>query len=191
MARNWVSFNEYEDVLASTDLLALIVPQLKPRPTNWKWVILAAHNGLQGALVCAIQDTSGTNILAKKSEKETLQWLDDGQGGEPTQFLADFKTLIDKYQSKYPNSQITTGQLENVRKLHDEFRNNFAHFTPKSWLIEIAMLPSIVTDALDLIEMAMREPQVWMHLSGNMKRRLANNLEFARIGLKTSGKKAI
>ena len=67
MALNQLYFDEYEDVLASTDLLAIVSPGLRKQPSNWKWMILAAHNGLQGALVCAIQDTSATNILSKDS----------------------------------------------------------------------------------------------------------------------------
>jgi hypothetical protein len=80
MTEEWVRFNEYEDVLASTDLLALVAPSLGEQPSNWKWMIIAAHNGLQGALVCAIKDTSGTNVLKRKSAKERLTWLDNPVG---------------------------------------------------------------------------------------------------------------
>ena len=51
MAGGWVRFDEYEDVLASTDLLAMVAPNLQRHPSNWKWMSLAAQNGLQGALV--------------------------------------------------------------------------------------------------------------------------------------------
>jgi hypothetical protein len=183
MARDWVKFNEYENVLASTDLLALAVSQLREQPSNWKWMMLAAHDALQGAMVCAGQNTSCTNILNKQSEKETLDWLDKLEGDEPAQYLADFLTLLKKYRKKYPSSAITADQLNDIRKLHNQFRNNFAHFTPKGWSIEIAMLPKIIGNALNLVEMAMHQHQVTIHLSGNMKRRLAKNLTVTRAGL--------
>ncbi len=183
MARDWVKFNEYENVLASTDLLALAVSQLREQPSNWKWMMLAAHDALQGAMVCAVQNTSCTNILNKQSEKETLDWLDKLEGDEPAQYLADFLTLLKKYRKKYPSSAITADQLNDIRKLHNQFRNNFAHFTPKGWSIEIAMLPKIIGNALNLVEMAMHQHQVTIHLSGNMKRRLAKNLTVTRAGL--------
>src|SRR6185437_14124986 len=63
MAGHWLRVDERTDVLSSTDLLAIMAPRLKKYPSDWKWMILAAHNGAQGALVCAIQDTSSANIL--------------------------------------------------------------------------------------------------------------------------------
>jgi hypothetical protein len=37
LAEGWVRFDEYEDVLASTDLLAMVAPNLRRHPSNWKW----------------------------------------------------------------------------------------------------------------------------------------------------------
>jgi hypothetical protein len=54
-------------------------------------VILAAENGLQGALVCAIQDTSGTSILEKKSAAKVLRYFDEGD--MPQERMADFMNL--------------------------------------------------------------------------------------------------
>jgi hypothetical protein len=95
---DWIRFNERDDVIASTDLLALVVPTLKTSPRNWKWVILAAHSGMQGALVCAIQDSTRTNILEKQSAAATLAWLDNPTGVHPSQFLDNFPALIKKYR---------------------------------------------------------------------------------------------
>jgi hypothetical protein len=182
LAADWVRFDEYEDVLASTELLAIVAPNLRKQPSNWKWMILAAHNGLQGALVCAIQDTSGTSILDKKSATKVLNYLETPEGDMPQQRLADFTTLFRKYRKKYPCNG-TIQQLKQIRRLHQEFRNNFAHFVPAGWSIEVAMLPQIVESALDLIEAAMQQEQVVMHLSGNRKRRLQRNLAATRAAL--------
>src|ERR1700761_5820564 len=97
----WIRFNEREDVIASTDLLALVAPTLKTRPTNWKWMILAAHSSVQGALVCAIQDSSRTNILTKQSAASTLAWLENPTGVHPLPYLDHFPILIKKYRKKY------------------------------------------------------------------------------------------
>jgi hypothetical protein len=180
MARKNAYFDEREDVLASTDLLAIAAPKLRKQPSFWKWMIIAAHNGLQGALVCAIQDTSATNILDEKSGTKMLKYLETLEGDMPQERLADFTALLDKYQSKYPDPGITPEQLANIHGLHKQFRNNFAHFVPKGWWIEIAMLPAIIGTALDLIEAAMQQHQVVIHVSGNQKRRLERNLAATR-----------
>jgi hypothetical protein len=146
-------------------------------------MILAAHNGLQGALVCAIKDTSNTNILEKGSTAKALDYLKTLEGDRPQDKLADFVTLLKRYRKKYPCNEITTGQLKLIHKLHKDFRNDFAHFVPTSWLIEVAMLPAVIESALKLIERAMQQPQVAMHLSGNQKRRLAKNMTATRTAL--------
>jgi hypothetical protein len=181
----WVRFNERDDVISSTDLLALVSPTLKTTPTNWKWMILAAHNGLQGALVCAIKDSAGINVLDKKSAAATLAWLENPTEVEPPQRLDHFPALIKKFRKKYPDPMIALQQQKDLRKLHNEFRNNFTHFAPMQWAIEAVGLPRIIGAALDLTENAMQKHQVEIHLTGNMKRRFAGNLRVIREALAT------
>jgi hypothetical protein len=179
----WIRFNERDDVISSTDLLALVSATLKTNPTNWKWIILAAHSGLQGALVCAIQDSTRTNILAKASEAATLKWLENPTGVHPSQYLDHFPKLIRKFRKKYTDCSITVEQLKDLKKLHHEFRNQFTHFAPMQWSIELVGLPRIANAALDLIEDAMQKHQVEIHLTCNMKKRLAENLSATREAL--------
>jgi hypothetical protein len=174
--------DEYTDVLSSTDLLALMGPRPRKSPSDWKWMILAAHNGVQGALVCAIQDSSSTNILSRQSAAEMLNWLDTLEGDRPKEQLADFSLLIKKFRKKYP-AALTLGQHHKVLKLHREFRNKFSHFTPTHWSIEISMLPTLLENAIDLIETAMKQDQVTVRTNGNFKRRLSRNLATARAAL--------
>ena len=180
---DWIRFNERDDVIASTDLLALVAPTLKTSPKNWKWVILVAHSGMQGALVCAIQDSTRTNILEKQSAAATLAWLDNPTGVHPSQFLDSFPALIKKYRKKYPDCSITLQQHKDLKKLHSEFRNQFTHFAPMQWSIEAVGLPSIAKAALDLIEDAMQKHQVEIHLTCSMKKHLAENLKAIREAL--------
>ena len=179
MAGQWLRVDERTDVLSSSDLLAVVGPRLQKNPYDWKWMILAAHSGAQGALVCAIQDSTGTNILTRQSAGEMLEWLESLQGERPKEHLADFVMLLKKFRKRYP-SALRSDQHRLVLKLHREFRNKFAHFTPTHWSIEISMLPALVGSSIDLIEIAMRQDQVLLKLSGNFKRRLAKNLDADR-----------
>jgi hypothetical protein len=183
MPKTYVSFDEYEDVLASTDLLALVAPTLQKMPSNWKWMILAAQNGVQGSLVCAVQDSTATNILHRDSAARTLEWLATLEGNPPKEILADFRQLLKRYRKKYPCHCITAEQIRSLHTLHREFRNSFAHFTPQGWLIETAMLPPLVASALELISEAMQQHQVEVHFNEVMKRRLTSNLAATRAAL--------
>ena len=70
----YVRFDELENVLATLDMLAVLAPLVRRRRQQsvWKWVVIGAHDALQGALVCAVTDTSGTRILNKKSVRKCL-----------------------------------------------------------------------------------------------------------------------
>jgi hypothetical protein len=66
----YVRFDEFEDVLASVELVALLAPFVREDPQYWKWIIVGAHSALQGAMVCAYVDSSGTSILKSKRSAE-------------------------------------------------------------------------------------------------------------------------
>ncbi len=185
MPNDWLRMDVCKDVLVSADLIALLAPRLEQHPTEWKWVVLASQNAVQGAMVCAIHDTTKTNVLSESSTKKMLNWLDKLAGHPPNERLAEFGALLERFRVKYPDV-LTEEKYDQIARLHETFRNKFAHFTVTSWSIEIAMLPPLVRSAIDLIEVAMAQPQVLMQTSGNFKRRLANNLRTARDALAAS-----
>jgi hypothetical protein len=169
-----VYFNEIEDVLSSLDLLTLVAPLVRKQPSYWKWVIIAAHAGLQGAMVCALraQDTSGVSVLEKKSARKMLKWFDTQKGQPPEERLADFNTLLERCSDKKfmggEPLKLTRTQNEDIEKLHDEFRNRFAHFVPMGWTIKKLILPRIARSAVDATEMLMGRSQILLYLSGNI-----------------------
>jgi hypothetical protein len=69
---DYVRFDERTNVLASLELLELVTPLLTERPTLWKWAIIGAHDALQGAMVCALADSTGTSVLEKNSRQKCL-----------------------------------------------------------------------------------------------------------------------
>jgi hypothetical protein len=184
MTEDWVRFDAYEDVLASTDLLAAVAPNLRQQPSNWKWMIIAAQSGMQGALVCAIKDTSAINVLKESSAKKRLRWMQNFVGTEPPERLDDFIPLLKKYRKMYP-CHGTIQQLRQLHALHNEFRNNFVHFVPVSWSILLSSLPPMIESALILIETAMQQHQVAIHFNDDMQSRLEQNLAATRAALAT------
>jgi hypothetical protein len=63
MGKQYIRFDEIEDVLTSVELIALTAPLLKASPSYWKWIIVGAQNGLQGAMVCFLAGTNGIGVL--------------------------------------------------------------------------------------------------------------------------------
>jgi hypothetical protein len=188
MARDFLYFDEIEDVLSSLDLLALTVPLVKRQRSYWKWVMVAAHSSLQGAMICALRDTAGISVLERDCGREMLEWFHHREDEPPNERLADFGTLLRRCRKArcmdgHP-LKLSEVQTRDVRRLHREFRNEFAHFVPKGWSIEKAGLPRIIRAALDTTEMLMAHPRVVRKLSGNRVRRLNERLRVARANLK-------
>jgi hypothetical protein len=160
MADEYVRFDEYEDVVVSLELVAHVAPLLREKPQHWKWMIVGAHSALQGAMVCALADTTGTSILTEKSATKVLAWHNaDDAGPHPDERLADFGDLLRRCIRR-GLLKLTRKQCKDIRRLHREFRNNFVHFTPRGWSIEKAGLPRIVGAAIDATEVLIWQPRM-------------------------------
>lgn len=88
--------DEFEDVLTSVELVANLLPAAEQDPLLWKWILVAAHNGLQGAMVCALSGTDGTGALSERSAAKAIQWLQTQDGPHPEPWLADFPALLNR-----------------------------------------------------------------------------------------------
>jgi hypothetical protein len=175
---HYVHVDERKDVLASMDLLELLIPRIKQNPALWKWAIIGAQSALQGAMVCALADTTGTSVLTEKSATEQLAWLQrdiDQRGEPPKEYLAEFKILLKKSMDEL-DLVLAEQQEKDIRRLHQYFRNQFAHFIPMGWAIEKAGLPRIVLAALHAVEHLMSCQRAAIHLDEDDQSRLRNAL---------------
>lgn len=186
-SKDYARFDEIEDLLSSTDLIALVAPLVKTKPSYWKWMIVATHSALQGAMVCAYADTTKTSILDGKTSGKVLKWLQtdpEKRGKEPRARMAEFGVLLERCMTEdgrfTPALVLTPQQKKDIDHLHREFRNNFAHFTPMGWSIQKEGLPRISGAAMDATEWLMSHDQVTYRMSGNRLRRLKSNLKTAR-----------
>ena len=153
---DYIRFDEIEDVVVSAELVAHLAPLLDTHPSYWKWVIVAAHNAMQGAMVCALADSTGTSVL-DESAKKVLDWLNAGMSGDsPDENLASFRRLLNRCTSgPEPLLRLTPQQCQDITQLHDDLRNKFTHFLPQGWSILKADLPRIIITAMGAVESLM------------------------------------
>lgn len=128
------------------------------------------------ANIGALSDRSATAILEwhERDRRGEIKKIDDGiddvlglrkirfatrQDNPPIEQLADpltlFKRLYNgnkRYEGGAGNVlEIADSQRASFHRLH-KLRNDFAHFTPKGWSIELAGLPSIFLDIVEVID---------------------------------------
>lgn len=188
----WVSTDEFEEMVDAVEHSADLSTQLKKSPRRWKWLILSLHQALQGAFVCALRgvDTAGITVLTEKSAREMWQWLDvdshkTPHPAVPLERLAPMLDLFRKVKSarylQEPQRLSATAKInEDIQKLNS-LRNEYGHFVPKSFSLEVSGLPRIASRCCDIIEhLTLAHSTFSHHMTGNKNRRLKQALATLR-----------
>ena len=151
MTENWLRTDEKENAVDSLEMTACLLSELKAKNLNrlWKWIAISLFNALYGFCICAIQGTNSDRVKERDSKT----------GGFKDKLIsfqeALKRTQEDGWMRQYTGSNtlsLTSDQKMSIRKLKDEIRNNFEHFTPKGWSIVISGMPKIVSDVVDVIQ---------------------------------------
>jgi hypothetical protein len=148
--------DEKEEAVRSLEFARSHAALLSSDPYAWKWILISLHNAVQGFMVLALWNGNGLLTLREDIATKWLKaYREDGV--YPVEKLDNFLSLYDKV--KNPTSFPTVGAAcfigsptrdLSMRRLN-HIRNEFIHFTPKGWSLEMAGLPQICLDSLDLI----------------------------------------
>ncbi|WP_068516982.1 hypothetical protein [Thalassospira sp. MCCC 1A02491] len=199
----WLDTDEREDVLSSIVMCRLCVTEAINDRQFVKWAILSLHNALQGAMVCHLMGTANLGALDRKSFKRSQDWHQRDRcravHGEPTareKFpnipekapetkIADSRTLFSMLSNEHKRQEwagdilsVTEGEKRAFEKLHG-LRNEFAHFSPKGWSIELSGVPEIFRCNLDVLTKIASDGWPFRHMKEERLKRL--NLELAEL----------
>lgn len=116
----------------------------------WKWAIIAMQNAVQNAIVAAISGTDQLGALTRRAARQWLEAYENDRTDYPEPWLANFLELFERAKTRtgFP----ATPEIDADLKRLVEFRNDFIHFVPKGWSIELAGLPRILGNALAVVE---------------------------------------
>ncbi|PPC93068.1 MAG: hypothetical protein CTY33_09460 [Methylotenera sp.] len=154
--KHWFETDEIEEAVSALEVLAKWTEILVFDISYWKWVILVTHNAMQGFMVIALR---GSDRLRPLRDDVAKKWLEAHQNGTdyPVEKLDNFSNLYKKIKSdlmlffvhskKFVSS---SSQDTSVRRLNS-FRDDFIHFLPQSWSIEVSGMPKICADCLNII----------------------------------------
>lgn len=149
--------NEQEEAVRSLEWAEVQARALAVDPYVWKWVFVALHNAAQGFMVLALWNGNGLLTLRPKIAAKWLEAYANG-GPFPAEKLDEFLNLYAKVKDP-DNFHVVGATAFCPGQSHDRslqqlntIRNAFTHFTPKGWSLELAGLPAICLDALDLMQ---------------------------------------
>lgn len=184
----YLRFDERTDVLASLSVCLMCLRNVGGEFSLWKWAILSLHNALQGAMVCHLSGTANIGALSYKSATEYLEWFKGERKDNPPKERLAYPNMLFKRLSnenkRYEGGagavlKITDSQKDSFRRLHN-FRNDFSHFTPKLWSVELTGLPGIFMNMIEVIEIISNDEWPFRHMNDNDKLRLRNLLKLLK-----------
>ncbi|MBZ0162821.1 MAG: hypothetical protein K8H74_08920 [Notoacmeibacter sp.] len=156
MAENWIRTDEAEDVVASIRHVIRSAKFVGEDPVAWKWVVIALHSALQGACVCHLTTTAAP--VGAVTERNAGEWLayferlrTNPNAKPPKTYLMSLPDLLRAVRKPHSAGgggntagvAISESELSWLRRFHEEIRNQFTHFEPMGWSIEVSGIPEI------------------------------------------------
>ncbi|MEA3032980.1 MAG: hypothetical protein QOH86_996 [Sphingomonadales bacterium] len=185
----WVRTDEAEDVAASIRHSLRSRDLAAQDPQAWKWVALALHSALQGACVCHLVTTANPiGAVTTKNAGEWLQYFEasrtDPEAKPPTTYLLslpDLLTAVRKPRSAGDRSNpigvvLSDEELEWLRRFHREIRNQFVHFEPRGWSLEVSGMPDLAKLIARLIGEMLEMGWAFRHQDADWRRALRSDL---------------
>lgn len=176
MAENWIQTDEAEDVAGSIRHVIRAVQVVGEDPLAWKWVVLALHSALQGACVCHLTTTAApVGAVTERNAGEWLAYFEDSRtnpNAKPPKThlmgLPDLLTAVREPHSAGDRSNtagvaISESELNWLGRFHKDIRNQFVHFEPKGWSIEVSGIPEIAKLVARIIEDILRIGWAFRH----------------------------
>ena len=138
---NFLSLDEKDNAINSLEMAVHFLRSIDSDIYLWKWVVIALHNAMYGFMICALTKSNYNNVCEPGKKKR-------GSLGK----LISFNEALRRVQSKdhilgYVNTTplaLTKEQAEDVKTLSEMLRNNFEHFMPMGWSIEISGMPDLL-----------------------------------------------
>ena len=164
--------DEHDDAVRSLEWAAELSGRVSEQRHLWKWLLVALHNAAQGYMVLALWDGNGLRALR---DNIAAKWLKAYRSGAPypAEKLDDFLNLYAKVKARRGSKEPFAPGITHDHSLSklNCFRNEFIHFTPKGWSLELAQLAPVCRDTLDLIAfLGWRSNQILWHKQSHLRR---------------------
>ncbi len=183
-AETWLETTEIGELVSAIELSAELASGVPYDVMQWKWLILALHHALQGALVCALRgnDPAATAMLTPGGARALRNWnkADARHRASRQPPAAELLPLAALYRRACDSAYVAEGHalptdagrdaaVAKLVRLHQDLRS----FIPGGFSLEVDGLPNLVRSCCDMIEhLAVSHPTFWRHLQRVEKKRI-------------------
>lgn len=153
----YLRINHWVDAVSSLEAADDFASRVSTDERFWKWLLIAVHSVVQGFMALALEQ--GNSLLVMKNEVRD-KWLKAHESGAPypeermDYFLALYEKVKSDTVCRYVHSKkfVPGSSHDYSMGKINELRNDFIHFFPKSWSIQLAGLPTVCADCLDVAQ---------------------------------------
>ena len=153
----WLHTDEHEEAVSAIEFVLESAVKLATDISRWRWVIIALHNALQGFMVIALTNSDGSGPVPDDIINRILASYRTKQP-QPREMLHNFLRLYRLLQTNRMDRYVHSKRFrplgtQNKSVCHlNQLRNEFIHFTPKGWSLEVSGLPHICLDCLAVMQ---------------------------------------
>ncbi len=158
---HFLRINEESNARDSLGKANEFLKNIKTDPLYWKWFIMAIHHAIYDFMLLALKNSDLSGIW-----EEPVRFIDNGPNHKyididnPNNKLINFLDAFKLIQKKEKMSGSISAKpfianikhRKAIKKLNGVLRNNFMHFSPKLWSIEILFMIETVFPLLEIIE---------------------------------------
>lgn len=144
MTEKWLRLDELENAIDNLEMAAHFLEQV-PSEKKWKWTIIAIHQALYGFAICSVQGTDASWLIDKRSKKDEEKLISVWEALKRAKDARWMHLGISQPLVTTPDEDAA------IERLIKEFRNEFEHFRPKHWSIEVSGMPDIIARVLRVI----------------------------------------
>jgi len=153
MNKSWMRTDEREDVLSSLKLFNDALLKVELDTSYWKWAIISLHSATQSMM--AFHLGLGNDLLVM-SQEDAEAWLHahNNETDYPETKMDSFLNLykkIKKHQILGYKFTPSGQEGSSIKKLNT-LRNEFIHFMPKGWSVEILHMLEISIDCINIVK---------------------------------------
>ena len=183
----WLRTDEIEEVLKTLSACKDFLERACDDIAYWKWVSIALHNAVQGAMVVGLRRTDGFGPIREDIAKKWYKaYRETGETKRIKEKLMNFLELYEKIKKKGTLQMVSVScyvppdnQDLAMEKLN-EIRNDFIHFVPKGWSLELSGAPTLCLSVLNVIEFLVTECAAFMMHPGLERKDFIKEISLVR-----------
>jgi hypothetical protein len=186
----WLRTNERQDVAASIRHCHASLLLARTDRHAFKFVMLSLHSALQGACVCHLTTTfPPLDAATKENTAQWIKWSEEQRKNPaakpPKTKLADLPELLKRIRkansagdgSNAVGISLSDSEYEWWKRIHDDIRNQFTHFAPQTWSIDVSGVPALIQLTVRLISNMKEVGWAFRHADAVWQTQFTSDLE--------------